>query len=180
MFFYNWPRNFYYYPGLKEAVDFVKKMGFNPLRSQFVAAVNIMLFMQKAEWEKKFDVYKRWGWSEEEIFTAFRKHPWFMITSEKKIMAVMDIFVNKMGWEPSAIAEQPILFSVSLEKRIIPRASVLQYLLIKGLLKNKPLAARAFTQCEKSFLQKFVNCYAEAPHIMKLYNEKLDLSENRN
>ncbi|XP_044500315.1 transcription termination factor MTERF6, chloroplastic/mitochondrial-like [Mangifera indica] len=111
MFLYNWPMTLIYYPGLKEAVDF------------------------------KFDLYKRCGWFEEEILTAYRKHPWCMMKSENKIMAVMDFFVKKMGWEPSAIAERSILFSLSMEKRIIPRASFLQYLLAKGLLENKVLSA---------------------------------------
>ncbi|XP_031274408.1 uncharacterized protein LOC116132867 [Pistacia vera] len=139
-----------------------------------------MSLMSKSEWDKKVDVYKRLHWSEEEILAAFQKHPWCMMTSEDKIMAVMDIFVNKMDWEPSAIAQRPILFSLSLEKRIIPRASVLQYLLTKGLPKNKLLSATPFKQCEKTFLQKFVNCCDEAPRLMKLYKEKLDLSKKIN
>ncbi|XP_044500611.1 uncharacterized protein LOC123221770 [Mangifera indica] len=97
MFLYNWPMALLHYPRLKGAVDFVKKMGFNPLRSLFIVAVSTVLLTQKSEWHKKFDVYKRWGWSEEEILTAFQKHPWCMMTSENKIMAVMDFFVNRMG-----------------------------------------------------------------------------------
>ncbi|KAJ0035664.1 hypothetical protein Pint_24567 [Pistacia integerrima] len=180
MFLYNWPEVLVSYSRLKEAVDLVKKMGINPLRSQFVIAIYIMLLMQKSEWDKKFDFYKMCGWSEEQILTAYRKYPWCMMTSENKIMAVMDFFVNKMGWETSAITEQPVLFSLSMEKRIIPRASVLQYLLTKGLLKNKLLSATPFKLCEKPFLQKFVNCYDEAPRLMKLYNEQLNLSKKRN
>ncbi|KAJ0034277.1 hypothetical protein Pint_24576 [Pistacia integerrima] len=178
---YRWPNVLIRYSRrFDETVDLLKKMGMDPLRSQFVRAIVIMSLMSKSEWDKKVDVYKRLHWSEEEILAAFQKHPWCMMTSEDKIMAVMDIFVNKMGWEPSAIAQRPILVSLSLEKRIIPRASVLQYLLTKGLPKNKLLSATPFKLCEKTFLQKFVNCYDEAPRLMQLYNEKLDLSKKRN
>ncbi|KAJ0039079.1 hypothetical protein Pint_23995 [Pistacia integerrima] len=180
MFLCNWPKVFVSYPRLKEAVDFVKKLGITPSMSQFVIAICIMSFTRKSEWDKKFDVYKRWGLSEEEILTAYRKNPWCMMTSENKIMVVMDFFVNKMGWEASAIAKRPGLFQLSMEKRIIPRASVLQYLSTNGLLKNKRLSATPFKLCEKTFLQKFVNCYDEAPRLMKLYNEKLDLSKEIN
>ncbi|XP_031274338.1 transcription termination factor MTERF2, chloroplastic-like [Pistacia vera] len=163
----------------KETVDLVKKMGINPARSQFVIAIHIMMAISKSLWDKKIDVYKRWGWSEEEILTAFRKNPWCMTTSVDKIMGVMDHFVNKMGWEPSVILKQSNLLSLSLEKRIVPRGSVLQYLSSKGLLKNNFLSATPYTIREETFLQKFVNCYDEAPQLKKLYKEKLDLSKKR-
>ncbi|KAJ0034280.1 hypothetical protein Pint_24575 [Pistacia integerrima] len=177
----NWPSVFIKYSRrFDETVDLLKKMGMDPLRSQFVQAIVVMSTMSKSEWDKKVDVYKRLHWSEEEILAAFQKHPWCMMTSEDKIMAVMDIFVNKMGWEPSAIAQRPILLSLSLEKRIIPRAAVVQFLSSKGLLKTSFISLTPYNMCEKTFLQKFVNCYDEGPQLKKLYKEKLDLSRKRN
>ncbi|XP_031274291.1 uncharacterized protein LOC116132764 [Pistacia vera] len=155
-------------------------MGINPIRSQFVIAIHIMLGIPKSHWDKKIDVYKRWGWSEEEILTTFRKNPWCMITSVDKIMGVMDHFVNKMGWEPSVILKQSILLSLSLEKRIIPRASVLQYLSSKGLLKNNPYnPVTSFRLPEETFLQRFVNRYDEAPQLIKLYRESGSFKDGR-
>ncbi|XP_031274337.1 uncharacterized protein LOC116132808 [Pistacia vera] len=55
----------------EEIVDLVKEMGINPIRSQFVIVIAIMLLLPKSEWDKKIDVYKRWGWSEEEILITF-------------------------------------------------------------------------------------------------------------
>ncbi|XP_031274290.1 uncharacterized protein LOC116132763 isoform X2 [Pistacia vera] len=171
---YKWPTVFINYSRrFDETVELLKKMGMDTLRSQFVKAIVIMSTMSKSEWDKKVDVYKRLHWSEEEILAAFQKNPWCMMTSDDKIMAVMDIFVNKMGWEPSAIAQRPILFSLSLEKRIIPRAAVVQFLSSKGLLKANFLSVRPYLICEKTFLQKFVSCYDESPRLKKLYKEKL-------
>jgi mTERF domain-containing protein len=42
--------------------------------------------------EKKLDVYRRWGLSQE---SAFVRNPWFMSLSEEKITAVMDLFVTQ-------------------------------------------------------------------------------------
>ena len=77
--------------------------------------------MSKSTWERKVDVYKRWGWSENEIFGAFGQIPWCMTVSEDKIKAIMDFVVNILGCESSVIAKSPILISMGLEKRIIPR-----------------------------------------------------------
>ena len=72
-------------------------------------------------------------------------------------MAKMDLFVNKMGKESSLIARRPLLLSYSLEKRLIPRYSVVQFLLSKGLI-NKDLRFKSvFESNEKMFLHRFVN-----------------------
>ncbi|KAK2646013.1 hypothetical protein Ddye_021208 [Dipteronia dyeriana] len=162
----------------KEVVEEVKEMGINPLRSQFVIAVTIKTALSRPVWESKVNLYKRWGWSEEEFLEAFRKYPRTMEASEGKIMAAMDFFVNKMGLESSFIAKHPVFIALSLQKRLIPRAAVFQFLLTKGLIKKSKHThlVTLFKSTEKAFLEKFVNSYDEAPQLLKLYKEKLDLS----
>ncbi|XP_057467288.1 uncharacterized protein LOC130756732 [Actinidia eriantha] len=110
----------------------VETMGFDPLIMTFVSAVHALRSMTKSTWEKKVDVYKKWGWTEEEILVAFKKHPCCMTASEDKINGVMDFLVNKMGLESSLVVKRSILISLSLEKRIVPRCAVYQALLSKG------------------------------------------------
>ncbi|XP_059632256.1 uncharacterized protein LOC132274909 isoform X2 [Cornus florida] len=116
---------------INEVVEDVKKMGFNPSKSQFVIAVRAL--MSKSTWKRKMEVYQKWGWSEEETMLAFTRNPSCMMISEEKIMAVLNFYVNTMGWESSLIAPRPKLLSLSLGKRIIPRCSVLQVLLSKAI-----------------------------------------------
>ncbi|XP_028104046.1 uncharacterized protein LOC114303099 [Camellia sinensis] len=54
-------------------VNEVKKMGFNPVSWQFVIAVKAFSAMSISTWEKKVEVYKKWGCSEDEILVAFGK-----------------------------------------------------------------------------------------------------------
>ncbi|XWS14046.1 hypothetical protein CRYUN_Cryun36dG0090100 [Craigia yunnanensis] len=159
-----------------QIVEVVKEMGVNPMRSQFVIAIVALKANRKALWEKKVNLYKSWGWSQEQIIAAFAKFPWCMIASEGKISALMDFFVNKMGWEASAVAERPFLFSGSLEKRYLPRASVIQFMLSKGLLEQKvSMVARLFVCPEKNFMQKCLTSLKDEPQLLKLYTDKLDL-----
>ena len=89
----------------------------------------------------------------------------------------MDFFVNKMGRESSLIANRPFLIGLSLEKRIIPRYSVVQVLLSKGLIDKDISLVVLFESTEKMFLEKFVNGYKEeAPQLLNLYQEKVNLS----
>ncbi|KAH7573614.1 hypothetical protein ACOSQ2_007676 [Xanthoceras sorbifolium] len=154
-----------------EAVEAAKGYGLDPLKSAFVEAIRVIRSLKTSTWERKVDAYKRWGWSNEEILAAFGKHPSCMMKSEKKIMVVMDFFVNKLGCESSAVAHYPKFVCMSFEKRIVPRCSVIQVLMAKGLI-NKVNFVTLMGMSERLFLQKFVTCYEkQAPHLLKLYEE---------
>ena len=92
--------------------------------------------MSKSTWERKVEVYKKWGLPENDIFLAFGRHPWCMMAFEETIMRVMDLLVNKMGMDSSLFIKCPGLVSLSLEKWSIPRSFIFQGLLSKGLVKK--------------------------------------------
>ncbi|XP_059654567.1 uncharacterized protein LOC132301320 [Cornus florida] len=162
----------------KEIVEEVKKMGFNPTTMMFGIVIHTLGAMSKSTWEKKVEVYKKWGLSEDEMLVAFVKHLRCMMASEDKIMGMMDFFVNKMGWESSIIVRRPGLLSLSLERRIIPRCLVYQILLSKGLIKKDFGLIKMMDYPESYFIQKYVKKYEEeAPELLKLYQDKLNLSK---
>ncbi|MBA0863144.1 hypothetical protein Goshw_017304 [Gossypium schwendimanii] len=161
------PENF------RRATEEVKKLGFNPLQQLFLVALQALIQISKSTWERKFNVFKQWGWSDEDIVSAFEKYPRCMLFSEHKISENMDFFVNTMGCKSSYIANHPVLLSYSLEKRIIPRCSVLKALLSKGLIEK--FNVNSIMVCtEKVFLQRFVTPF-EDPYFWKLYEEKQTL-----
>ncbi|KAJ4837008.1 hypothetical protein Tsubulata_044428 [Turnera subulata] len=162
---------------LKQAVEELKEMGFNPSKKTFVTAMVVKCGLSEATWRNKIDVYKSWGWTEKEIFVMFKKYPHCMSYSEKRISAVMDFFVNKLGWGLSVIAKYPSLFGRNLEKRIIPRDSVIQFLLSKGLIEKKSYTPGVFGLTDAVFLDKYVNCYECADELLKLYWKEGDESQ---
>ncbi|XP_026418664.1 uncharacterized protein LOC113314112 isoform X2 [Papaver somniferum] len=134
--------------------------------------------MNEANWKNKMDVYKRWGWSENHIQTAFRKYPGCMSASEKKIMAIMNFLVNEMGYESLSIAEYPTVINCSLKTRIIPRCYVMRILVSRGLIKEKIPISTMSTMLDESFLKKFVIKYEqEVPELMKVYRGQLNYQE---
>ncbi|XP_021291316.1 transcription termination factor MTERF6, chloroplastic/mitochondrial-like [Herrania umbratica] len=163
-----------------QTVEVVKEMGINPLKSQFVVAIVAVKKIGTDVWERKVNLYKSWGCSEEQIIASFTKFPWCMIASENKISSAMDFFVNKMGWKANAVVERPILISLSLENRILPRAPVLQFVLSKGLLEEKvSKVAWMFTCPEKRFVRKCLTWHKYEPQLLQLYRGKLDLCKVR-
>ncbi|XP_016167894.1 transcription termination factor MTERF9, chloroplastic-like [Arachis ipaensis] len=138
----------------------IKEMGFNPKKTTFVLAIHVLSGEgNKSIYNRCCEVYKRWGWSDDDILMAFKKHPLCMILSEDKIMKTMDYLVNKMSWPSGMIVRCPVVLFFSLEKRIKPRCSVAKVLLMKGLIKRKLSLSTLLLPDEDSFLEKYVIKY---------------------
>ncbi|XP_022764323.1 uncharacterized protein LOC111309562 [Durio zibethinus] len=134
-------------------------------RANFLVALQALLQISKSAWERKFNVFKQWGWSDEDIVSAFEKYPRFMMFSEHKVTALMNFFINTMGLKSSYIANRLVFLSYRLERRIIPRCSVLRALLSKGLI-EKFSVNLMLMYTENEFLQRFVNPYGD-PFLLK-------------
>ncbi|XP_054811998.1 transcription termination factor MTERF6, chloroplastic/mitochondrial-like [Prosopis cineraria] len=160
----------------KMIVEELKEMGFDPLKFQFIMAIYALSSLSKSTWSKKADVYKKWGWSGDDIIAAFRRCPSCMKASEDKIDAIMGFLVYQLGCPPSIITKHAVVLSLSLNKRIVPRGSVFQVLLSKGLVK-KERWIKLFIYTEREFLDRFILCHEEeASELLKLYQSKLGLA----
>ncbi|XP_043694588.1 uncharacterized protein LOC122645341 [Telopea speciosissima] len=160
----------------KQKVEEIKKMGFDLSKFPFMIALYVFTSVNKLTWKLKLEAYRRWDFSEDEILMAFRKYPSFMTASEKKITSHMDFFVNKMGWEREVIITRRQLLALSLEKRILPRCSVLQVLILKGLVKENLKMVHLLIKSEKHFFENFVIIYEkEVPHLLDLYKGNTSL-----
>ncbi|KAL5708789.1 hypothetical protein ACHQM5_019546 [Ranunculus cassubicifolius] len=151
----------------------VMKMKFDPSQYGFLAAMHVLDAMSRSSLEAKFDVYKSWGWSEDQVQCAFQKKPYCMILSEKNIMSTMDSLVNKFGYAPSSIAEQPTVLQYSCEKRIIPRCSAMQILFRKGKVKQSTTLYSFLQLQEDVFLKKYISGFEkEVPELLSAYQGK--------
>ncbi|KAL2535323.1 Mitochondrial transcription termination factor family protein [Forsythia ovata] len=163
----------------RETVAEVKEMGFDPLKSIFVVALHACSGEgNKALRARCYETYRKWGWSKDDIYMAFKKHPHCMLLSEKKISGVLSFLVTKMGCESRLIARQPHILFYSLEKRIIPRCSVVHLLSLKGLVRKDKSLSTILVPAEKKFLDMFVTKYAEeVPQLYDIYNGKAVVPE---
>ncbi|XP_058727915.1 uncharacterized protein LOC131599645 [Vicia villosa] len=161
-------------------VEEVKNLGFNSSKTIFSIALVAKISVSKNLWEEKVEVFKKWGWSDEDALEAFRKKPYCMLASVDKINVVMSFCVNQLGWDAMVIAKTPYILSLSLEKRIIPRAAVVQFLLDKGLRNKSASLTCPFVVSEKMFLYMFIKRFRkESSYLLKLYEEKLNPAHTR-
>ncbi|KAL5727125.1 hypothetical protein ACHQM5_000355 [Ranunculus cassubicifolius] len=158
----------------KNIVEEVRKMGFVASTYAFCTLVQILSSMSESTKEEKINTFKKWGWSDEMIDAAIRREPTILSLSEKTIMLKMDYLVNKMGYAPSLIAKYAALLKYSMEKRIIPRYSIIQVLISNDLVKQKLKPYPVFRVSNKEFLETFVTKYKnEVPGLVDLYQGKL-------
>ena len=158
----------------KEVVCAIKEMGFDPMRSSFVLAVRSMSVISKVTWEKKKEVLRSFGWSENDFLTAFRVQPMLMICSEKKIRNVLDFLTTKGGLMSLDVARCPNLFLISIEKRMIPRCAVLQVLMSKGLVSKDIDLVWQLNNRKEDFEKRFLTPFMEeVPAVIEAYQGKI-------
>lgn len=151
-------------------------MGLNPLKMTFISALHVISCVGESSWAQKTEMCKRCGWTEDDFLSAFRKDPFFMEISEKTFLSKMDVFVSKMGLQPADVARVPTILRYSLEKRIVPRCSVIKVLHSKGLLKEKVAMSSLLIQSDKAFLNRFVTKHHETvPQLFDIFHGKLSI-----
>ena len=159
---------------LIKSLEEVKGLGFDPSLATFEVALKAKKCMSKTLWDEKVDTFKKWGWSDEAVIQTFQLQPNMMLVSIDKINLLMSFWVNQLGWNSLALTKLPQMFCFSLEKRIIPRALIVQFLLMKGLRKKNASLVVPFDYSEKMFLSKFVFSFKEeSDYLLKLYEEKM-------
>ncbi|XP_058768458.1 transcription termination factor MTERF4, chloroplastic-like [Vicia villosa] len=158
----------------KAITSIIKELGFHPSKISFGVALLAKRAITKSQWDAKVDTLKSWGYSEDAIFNAFKRNPKIMLQSADKLNAVVSFWIKQLEWDPSVLLAAPDLFSFSLEKRLVPRASVVWYLLSKGLIKKSASLYTPFNLSDVLFMKKYVSCYEEeeASRLLRLYQGK--------
>ncbi|KAJ4979582.1 hypothetical protein NE237_010362 [Protea cynaroides] len=161
-------------PQFNEVVLHTKALGFDPSSMMFIHALCTLSQMYKTTLEAKLELFRSFGWSEDEILCIFRKQPRCLSLSEKILRTRLDFFMNKLSWTVAEVAKNPVVLLLSMEKRIVPRYSVIQVLLSQGLMKKQSIST-ALILTEDKFLEKFVRKYhQELPQLLKEYKRNME------
>ncbi|KAK1294858.1 hypothetical protein QJS10_CPA16g01302 [Acorus calamus] len=156
-----------------EALVKLEAMNFRPSTSSFYMAFGTLLSLNESLWEEKFELYRSFGWSEDDILSAFKKRPQIMELSKDKMRRMMDFFLKEPKLGLPVVVNCPHLLAHSLEKIIIPRWSVIRVLTSHGIL-NKDVNLYAICKLkEEKFLERYVIKYQEkVPQVLQAYQGK--------
>ncbi|KAG5227762.1 transcription termination factor MTERF [Salix suchowensis] len=138
--------------------------------SLFIYALTTMMQSSESTLKKKVEVLKSLGWTEEEIFRAFKQDPAILRFSEEKIRSVMDFLVNTVGLRPQTIIANPLFLHYSINKRLRPRYNVLKALESKKLFDEGVSIRSLLKMTEKKFMKNYVAKYEHSvPGILDTY-----------
>uniref|UniRef100_A0A0E0E1L1 Uncharacterized protein n=1 Tax=Oryza meridionalis TaxID=40149 RepID=A0A0E0E1L1_9ORYZ len=111
---------------------------------------------------KKLGLFKKLGWSQEDLSLAAKNMPSILAMGEKRLRQRMKFLTEDVGLEIPYIAQRPALMLYSIEHRLLPRHCLINVLKRNGLLKiNYDFYSTAVISNEK-FLDKFVHPYVES------------------
>ncbi|KAL5711965.1 hypothetical protein ACHQM5_014185 [Ranunculus cassubicifolius] len=151
-------------------------MGFVPSTTSFGFAVRTVCGLSDATWKRKWGVYQKLGFSDEEIRSMFKKEPFCLMASEEKINNTVEFFTKELKWKLSDISPRPDILLCSLEKKIIPRWNVLKILNSEGVVTkmNATSIKSAFKISEKQFLLKYVIQHQQTvPEVGNVYQGRI-------
>lgn len=161
-----------------KVVGKVRDMGFDLSSYSFRRAVNSLGLISDETWEAKCKIYRSFGFSDNEIVLMFKKLPPVVAYSEKRIRQMVEFYVKKLGWTPSRLVDVPYVMTFSLEKRIIPRCSVLQALAFRKSFSSKWGVYGILAMTDIAFLEKYVTAHMDkVPEVMDAYRGKLRFDE---
>ncbi|KAJ6795211.1 transcription termination factor MTERF8, chloroplastic-like isoform X2 [Iris pallida] len=148
----------------------VEEFGF-PRGSPMFALGLLSFYGIKSETLKaKMELYKSFGWSDEELVFAIQKFPFIIRLSEDNIRAKMTFLVQEAGCTLRYIAHHPPMIGYSLEKRLIPRYHVMQILKSNELLGAKPSFYTIVAFSEKNFLGRVILPHQDKfPRLLETY-----------
>uniref|UniRef100_A0A7N0ZVS0 Uncharacterized protein n=1 Tax=Kalanchoe fedtschenkoi TaxID=63787 RepID=A0A7N0ZVS0_KALFE len=152
------------------AIRVVKEFGRQPSSLMFIHAIRAVISVTEETWIQKIELFKNLGWTDEDIKRMFLHYPLCFATSNEKIKASCDFFLNEVKYDRSIIVAYPKYLMYGLEKRVRPRFNVLKVLKSMGLINGEVKFSAVVNRTEKDFVLKYILPYeVNIPHLMDIY-----------
>jgi len=155
-----------------ESFKQAENLGFKKGSKPFAVAMRAFLGLGKEKLERKLHCLSSLGFSNEQILELPRREPRILGLSEEKLKRNVDFLVNSAGLPLADLVKYTNLFSLSLEKRIIPRYRVIEALKSMQVqeLKRVTTLRDMVRLTEKDFLEKYVNKNAKSSVLWDIYH----------
>jgi mTERF domain-containing protein len=111
---------------------------------------------------KKSGLFKKLGWSQEDLSLAAKNMPSILAMGEKRLRQRMKFLTEDVGLEIPYIARRPALTMYSIERRLLPRHCLINVLKGNGLLKANYDFYNISVISNDDFMEKFVQPYVES------------------
>ncbi|KAK3019882.1 hypothetical protein RJ639_004190 [Escallonia herrerae] len=155
-----------------ELVKRVVEMGISTTSKMFLCGIRVVGSMNVEIWERKLQLFRKLGFSEDDILSIFRKMPQTFAVSEMKIKEVTELLLGTGKWDIAYVVIYPALLSYSMEKRLKPRMRVLEILERERLLLKEFNLGTVCMISDIKFFEKYVLPYSDrVSDLSCMFNE---------
>ncbi|XP_062232863.1 uncharacterized protein LOC133930213 [Phragmites australis] len=147
---------------LQEALARVDEFGIEQNSSVFPHALSTFAILSREKLTKNMQLFEKLGWSREDISLAVRKFPNILGSTEKRVRRSLEFLMGDVGLEIPYIARRPALMLYSIERRLLPRHCLMNFLKAKGLLNAEFSFYFVSTMGNEKFLHRFVHPYEDS------------------
>lgn len=148
-------------PILRNVVSRVLDMGFCVESRMFVYAIHNLSGLSDETFRKKLDLFRSFGFSDDECVDILRRSPNLVKTSDEKLKFGIDFFMNTVKFEKPVLIRGASCLTLSMENRVIPRYRVLEVLKSKKLLNEKPILYSFFKITDDEFMDKYISRFKD-------------------
>ncbi|KAJ9545093.1 hypothetical protein OSB04_024800 [Centaurea solstitialis] len=156
---------------LESRLSYVQeKLGISRESPIFVHALSAVLWYTDSEIERKMQNFRSFGWSDSDIALLFMNQPYCLTMSEANMLNKLNFYMKDLGYTPSYLMARHSFFTLSLDKRVIPRNTMLKILREKKLVSSdKPSLNSIATYSESKFLEFLRRFEEDVPCLRKIY-----------
>lgn len=112
----------------EKLVEVEKEFGIMRGSPMFSYGLSAICSQNKSNLQKKFELFKSYGWCDSDIFTIAKSQPLCFTHSEDRLSKGLSFFMAELGCSPPWLATRGSLLMYSLEKRVKPRYQVFKAL----------------------------------------------------
>ncbi|KAK8649121.1 hypothetical protein V6N13_129857 [Hibiscus sabdariffa] len=105
---------------IRQYVKRLDDLGFDRNSNMFLVAIRTLSSMREETWEQKLELFRKLGFSQDDIMSTFRKAPQVFAVSERKICEITEFLHTRNNLGVSFIVSNPMVLGFSLERRLKP------------------------------------------------------------
>jgi mTERF domain-containing protein, mitochondrial len=152
-------------------IDRVDACGVPRGSGMYVWALFALHGVSRAAFQAKKDaVMGTIGCTEQEFLAMFRRAPCFLFMSADLLLRKVEFLKDTLGCDADYIVMNPVLLTLSLSKRMVPRCRVIEALRSKGADIGKERLRNVVRLSEAKFMERYILRYSkEAPELHELY-----------
>ncbi|XP_057794577.1 uncharacterized protein LOC131010893 [Salvia miltiorrhiza] len=159
-FLYANPRCFLVKPDImRKSVDRAIKFGIPQTSIVFIQSLAVFSCTSEGMWEVKLETLRDSGFSDDDIFTMFRKQPSVFSASAKTMKNKIELVLDTGKYNKSNIVTCPSAIGYSIEKRLEPRMQILRLLESRNLIEKWPSLSAFARFTDDRFFNMFIRPY---------------------